>query len=470
MIRARPGRGWYHSELYTPVKGIDRFLNLSASHSGPLPNIIPRAQHNISRANISQNALKVLYRLKGAGHQAFLVGGSVRDLLLGSHPKDFDVATDADPRQIRALFRNCRLVGRRFRLAHIRFGRDIVEVATFRAASNGVGDDRSVHDMTGRILRDNVYGSIDEDVWRRDFTANALYYNIADYSVWDYTTGVDDIRGRTLRLLGDPETRYREDPVRMLRAVRFAAKLEFELAPATAAPMGDLAPHLADVPPARLFDECVKIFQCGHSARALELLFEYDLFPYLFPATQEALTGGGAQQCQALLTLGFENTDRRIVEDKPTTPMFSFAVLLWPAIRQLSQQLEQNAQLSGIDALNEACAEVVHRQLQRITVPRRFTTPMREMLALQPRFLSRRGVRAARFISHRRFRAAYDFMLLRAACGEVDTDVAEFWTAVQTMSDAEQRRAFHVSGDKGRRRTRRRPRRRASREAERPSG
>jgi poly(A) polymerase len=461
--------GWYHSGLSQPVKGIDGFLKPPQTQARSVPTIIHRSKHNISRANISPNALKVLYRLKGAGHMAFLVGGSVRDLLLGGQPKDFDVATDADPQQIRAAFRNCRLVGRRFRLAHIRFGREIIEVATFRASASDDGDDRSVHDdMTGRILRDNVYGSIDQDVLRRDFTANALYYNIADFSVWDYTNGVAHIEQRLLQLLGDPVTRYREDPVRMLRAVRFAAKLDFQIAPDTAAPLRDMGAHLADVPPARLFDECLKIFHCGHSARALQLLFEYELFAHLFPATQEALNEDPDGYGKALLQRGLENTDERIAADKPTTPMFSFAVLLWPAIHRLASYLETERQISNIAAINEACGEVVHRQLQRITVPRRFTTPMREMLAMQPRFSNRRGGRALSFLSHRRFRAAYDFMLLRSECGQVDPEIAEFWTKVQDLTEAEQRDAFGADGQKASRP--RRKRRRRPRTAQQPSG
>ena len=222
------------------------------------PKIVPRAEHGISRANISENSLKVLYRLRNAGFGAFLVGGGVRDLLLGRHPKDFDVVTDAHPEQIKQLFRNARLIGRRFRLAHVRFGRDIVEVATFRAAANGdtdSGADDRAHSESGRILRDNVYGTIEEDIWRRDFTINALYYNIADFSVWDFTTGFEDIRTRTLRLIGDPERRYREDPVRMLRAVRFAAKLGLTIAPESAEPIFALGAHLRDVPAARLTRE-----------------------------------------------------------------------------------------------------------------------------------------------------------------------------------------------------------------------
>src|SRR6185503_8962553 len=252
--------------------------------------IVPRSEHNISRANISPNALKVLYRLKSAGFEAFLVGGGVRDLLLDRHPKDFDVVTNADPDQIQNLFRNCRLIGRRFRLAHVRFGRDIVEVATFRAANVvDPDDDDRAHSDSGRILRDNVYGTIDEDVWRRDFTVNALYYNITDFSIWDYVNGVGDVRARTLRLIGDPEKRYREDPVRMLRAVRFAAKLDFTLAPETEAPIASLGGLLKDVPPARLFDELLKLFQSGHAVQSFELLLRYDLLRYLFRDTQVEL-------------------------------------------------------------------------------------------------------------------------------------------------------------------------------------
>src|SRR5690606_33324797 len=266
------------------------FLNSTDTQPRPSPKIIPRAEHPISRANISSNALKVLYRLKNAGYSAFIVGGGVRDLLLGRHPKDFDVVTDALPEEVDRLFRNCRLIGRRFRLAHVRFGRDVVEVATFRATGNGE-DDARLHDETGRILRDNVYGTIDEDVWRRDFTVNALYYNIADFTLWDYTTGLEDIKSRTLRLIGDPETRYREDPVRMLRAVRLAAKLDFTIAPGTAEPIPRLAPLLADVPPARLFDEVLKLFQSGHAVRSFDLLREHGLFGYLFPRTEEIFRG-----------------------------------------------------------------------------------------------------------------------------------------------------------------------------------
>ena len=262
----------------------------------PQPTIVSRGEHNISRANISPSALKVLYRLRDSGYQAFLVGGAVRDLLLGLHPKDFDIATNAHPEDVRRIFRNCRLIGRRFHLAHVRFGHEIIEVATFRAAHTEVDEDHGVDEVShrkiddsGRILRDNLYGTIEEDVWRRDFTANALYYNIEDFSIWDYVDGVPDANDRVLRMIGDPETRYREDPVRMLRAARFAAKLDFTLHPGTEAPIHRLAYMLDAMPSARLFDETLKMMLAGHAAHSFEWLIRLDLLPHLMPDVARAL-------------------------------------------------------------------------------------------------------------------------------------------------------------------------------------
>jgi poly(A) polymerase len=410
-------------------------LNVSEPKPRPGPTIIPRSDHGISRSKVSENALKVLYRLKKSGFKAFLVGGGVRDLLLGLEPKDFDIATDAHPEEVRELFRNSRLIGRRFRLAHVRFGRDVIEVATFRASGESEGEayDRE-HTDSGRILRDNVYGSIDEDIWRRDFTVNALYYNIEDFSVWDYTGGMDDIRSRTLRLIDDPWTRYREDPVRMLRAVRFAAKLGFEIAPDTAAPIRDLGFHLADVPAARLFDEILKLFQSGHAERSFDLLLEFGLFQYLFPATGSALEQADSEADLKLVRRGLANTDARIAEDKPVTPMFLFAVLLWPAIRRVMQMLQEREGQSEFDAMQEALNRITAEQTARIAIPRRFSVPMREILVLQRRFHDRRGARAARLLEHKRFRAAYDFLVLRGECGEVDPEVVQWWTEIQEQS------------------------------------
>jgi len=441
----------------------DSLLNDTELESRHGPIIVPRSEHNISRANISPNALKVLYRLKSAGFEAFLVGGGVRDLLLDRHPKDFDVVTNADPDQIQDLFRNCRLIGRRFRLAHVRFGRDIVEVATFRAANvvDPEDDDRA-HSDTGRILRDNVYGTIDEDVWRRDFTVNALYYNITDFSIWDYVDGVDDVRSRTLRLIGDPEKRYREDPVRMLRAVRFAAKLDFTLAPETAAPIASLGHLIKDVPPARLFDELLKLFQSGHAVRSFETLMQYDLLRYLFRDTQAQFDTPERDKIIDFIRRGLANTDQRVREDKPVTPMFLYALFLWFPIQALARHLESEGWNDG-QAMLEASQRIVASQ--QTAFPRRFSSPMKELLNMQWRFGQQHGVRAARLLQHKRFRAAYDFLVLRASCGEVEQRTVDWWTELQSLPPEEQSKLLNVGRRQGGRR-RRGGRRRSGRQNE----
>jgi poly(A) polymerase len=403
--------------------------------------VVPRNEHPISRGNISSNALKVLYRLRDAGYQAFLVGGAVRDLLLGLYPKDFDIATNAHPDQVKQLFRNCRLIGRRFHLAHVRFGYEIIEVATFRAAHTSIDEDNSVDegghrvlDERGRILRDNLYGTIEEDVWRRDFTANALYYNIVDFSVWDYVGGVEDARQRILRMIGDPETRYREDPVRMLRAVRFAAKLSFTIHVDTAAPIPKLAWMLDGVPPARLFDEVNKVFLAGSAYPAFQLLEKLQLLEHLFPdlagALQDAQAGSSARE---LVRIGLQDTDERVRDEKSVTPTFLFAILMWPAVQRAFAKLAQGND-GDPQLLLAACDQVTSRQQARVAVPKRFTLPLRELVGLQPRFERREGRRALRLLNHPRFRAAYDFLVLRAAAGEVDPELAKWWTDIQSAS------------------------------------
>jgi poly(A) polymerase len=436
--------------------------------------VVARNDHPISRANISSNALKVLYRLRDAGFQAFLVGGAVRDLLLDLHPKDFDIATNAHPDQVKQLFRNCRLIGRRFHLAHVRFGYEIIEVATFRAAHTPIDEDNSVDegghrvlDERGRILRDNLYGTIEEDVWRRDFTANALYYNIEDFSVWDYVGGVEDARNRILRMIGDPETRYREDPVRMLRAVRFAAKLGFTIHPDTAAPIPKLAWMLDGVPPARLFDEVNKVFLAGSAQPAFELLERLELLEHLFPdladALREAPQGSGARE---LVRLGLQGTDERVRAEKSVTPTFLFAVLMWPAIQRAFAKLGQ-ASDGDPQHLLEACDRVTARQQARVAIPKRFTLPLRELVGLQPRFERREGRRALRLLNHPRFRAAYDFLVLRAAAGEADPELAKWWTDIQSASP-EEKVARVESAAPGERAASDGPRRRRRRRRRRP--
>ena len=465
--------------------------------------IIPRSDHTISRSGISPNALRVLYRLREGGFQAFLVGGCVRDLLLGIEPKDFDVATDALPEEVRKLFRNCRLIGRRFRLAHVYFGRDIIEVATFRAATApspgqealpdpdaedqeesqteredaevaepaeaevfGDADTERLFDKTGRIIYDNVYGTVDEDVWRRDFTANALYYNIADFSLWDYVGGAEDIAARRLKLIGDPDTRYREDPVRMLRAARFEAKLGFELDPATAEPLARLRGRLADVPPARLFDETLKLFLNGCGVRSLEVLRRRGLLAALLPTVDAYLESNRGASAEALLVRGLANTDMRVSDGKAVTPSFLFALLLYGPIARLIEAAPPE-RWHDIATILDACDRAVRDAQKHVLIPRRFSLGLREMFALQPRLEYPRGRRALRVLEHPRFRAAYDLLLLRAQAGLALQERADWWKRLQEVSPAEREQmlatlegeaAPRAAGARRGARSRRRPR------------
>jgi poly(A) polymerase len=429
-------------------------LKNSGKPTADSPKIIHRAAHTVSRKEISDSALKVLYRLNKAGYQAFLVGGCVRDAMIGLHPKDFDVATDATPDEVRALFSNCRLIGRRFRLAHVRFGGDVVEVATFRAAAIHDHDDVS-HDDEGRILRDNVYGTIEEDVWRRDFTCNALYYNIADYSIWDYVDGVRDVEQRRLVLIGDPDKRVREDPVRMLRAVRFAAKLDFTIDDSVADAIRGNLGLLTNVPAARLFDEFLKLFGGGSAERTFDLLCEYGLFARMFPATAQELDIDA--DFRRFVRAALKNTDERVREGKSVTPMFLLGVLLWAPICRVAALHRAEEQMSDAESLNIAAFEVAGEQQKRLSLPKRFTVPMREMMALQPRFFVTSGRRAMNLLEHRRFRAAYDFMKLLAEIGRVDPAIADFWTEVQGLSTDKRMERFQVPAKSRKRRRRRKP-------------
>lgn len=468
----RRWRARYYRKVDPDLKQKAPALNSSDAPSAahhPVVRVIPRDQHTISRSQVSSNALRVLYRLKEAGFQAFLVGGCVRDLLIGHTPKDFDVATDALPEQVRKLFRNCRLVGRRFRLAHVFFGSETIEVATFRASSaplqgeeplpdldpeegegpeisepdefdadvaDSIGDDSRVLDAQGRILRDNTYGSIDDDVWRRDFTANALYYNIADFSIWDYVGGAEDVQSRVLKLIGDPETRYREDPVRMLRAARFEAKLDFTIERGTAEPIEELADLLGDVPPARLFDETLKLFLSGHGERSYHVLRSRGLLAALLPTVDAYVAKHPGSLVERLLIRGLQNTDSRVASNKPVTPTFLFALLLYGPIAQAIESQPPNRwhELATImDAV-----DIAARNMQtRVSLPKRFSLGVREMFALQPRLEQPRGRRALRVLEHPRFRAAYDLLLLRAEFGMAPADMAEWWTKIQNVSPDE---------------------------------
>ncbi len=400
--------------------------------TAPVATHIPRDAHPVSRKDISPNALRVLYRLREAGFQAHLVGGAVRDLLIGVIPKDFDVATDATPEEVKALFRNCRLIGRRFRLAHVVFGREIIEVATFRAAGDDDGNgDRQIHD-DGRVLRDNIYGSIEEDAVRRDFTANALYYAIEDFSIRDFVGGHADVQARLLRLIGDPEARYREDPVRMLRAVRLAAKLGFTIEASTAAPIPQLAGLLAEAAPARLFEETLKLFLSGHAVASFEGLERHGLLKVLLPETAGALASNRSGALRRMLLAGLANTDARVAREEPVSPAFLFALLLWPAYCRVLMKL-QGQGMHAAEAQRRAADLVTLHQTRQIALPRRFSIPMQEIWLLQPRFAQRK--RVGRLMAHPRFRAAFDFLQLRQhASDEHAADIA-FWRGEQSQHD-----------------------------------
>jgi poly(A) polymerase len=488
------------------LKRIEDYLNQisTAAEPGPAARIIARADHNISRSNIAPNALRVLYRLKDAGFQAYLVGGCVRDIMLGRHPKDFDVATNALPDQVRSLFRNSRLVGRRFRLAHVIFGREVIEVATFRAANapspseepvteadaeveaeemesapmpefddSGLAThpDR-VQDTHGRLLRDNIYGTLEEDVWRRDFTVNALYYNIADFSLWDFVDGARDIAAHRLRLIGDPEVRYREDPVRMLRAARFEAKLGFTLEPATAAPIASLRHLISQVPPPRLFDETLKLFLTGHGERSLTVLRERSLLETVLPSVERYLSRHPGSLVEQLLQQGLRNTDARVGAAKPVTPTFLFALLLYgPIAAQIESLPPQRWHELGV--IVEACDHCLREASRHLTIPRRVALGVREMYALQPRLEQPRGKRALRLLEQPRFRAGFDLLSLRAQFGLASPELAAWWTTLQEIRPEERLKAMeaipqapHANADAGTAQTpaprRRRRRRRRS--------
>ncbi len=394
---------------------------------------IPRDGHPVSRKHISESALKVMSRLSSQGFEAYLVGGAVRDLLLGGHPKDFDVATDATPEEVHELFRNSRIIGRRFRIVHVRFGREIIEVTTFRGHhdSDDQEDKRrpaAKQNDSGMLLRDNVFGSLEEDAVRRDFTVNALYYSSKDFCVYDYVDGLRDLEHRQIRIIGDAEKRYREDPVRMLRAVRFAAKLDFDIAESTAEPIPELSHMLEAIPAARLFDEMLKLFMAGSALPTFRLLRKYQLLEHLFPATASELDMN--PRAVNLVEAAMASTDARVAEDKPVTPAFILAALLWPPVVELKKSLEDNG-LAPMEALAEAASSLTQEQLHHIAIPRRFTAPMREIWEFQLRLQKRKGRGLVKHLAHRRFRAAYDFLLLREQSGEDLEGLGKFWTDMQ---------------------------------------
>ncbi|MEX1057956.1 MAG: polynucleotide adenylyltransferase PcnB [Natronospirillum sp.] len=430
-----------------------------------MPDIIriPRDQHPISRKQISENALKVLYRLQNQGHEAYLVGGGVRDIMVGLQPKDFDVATAATPDEVRELFRNSRIIGRRFKIVHILFGREVIEVATFRA---GV-DDVEAHDglqahsqsQSGMLLRDNVYGSLENDILRRDFTVNAMYYTPKDFTVVTLASSLEDIESKQIRMIGDPERRFREDPVRMLRATRFAAKLNFTIEPTTAEPISRQAHLLDDIPPARLFDEVLKMFMGGYGVATYHKLQEYDLFGHLFPHTEAELKKAEGTYFEDIILHALRSTDERIQRGKSVTPAFLYAALLWPVTQSLAAA-QMNSGVPAIPAQQQAAQEAIRLQGQRTSIPKRFQFTIRDIWDLQLRLPNRNGDRAERLMEHPRFRAAFDFLLLREQAGEELQGLGQWWEDYQKQNvDGRQSLVGNLGNRKpGKRRPRRRKR------------
>lgn len=371
-------------------------------------------------------ATEVVSELQQAGYKAFIVGGSVRDLLLGKKPKDFDVATDATPEEVKHVFPRSRLIGRRFRLAHVRRKGVLIEVATFRGShDNGRGGE--LHN--GRIIRDNVWGSLEEDARRRDFTINALFLDPVGGDISDFTGGYEDLASRRLSLVGDPETRYREDPVRLLRAARFVAKLGVEADERTAGPIPELAYLLGDVPPARLFEEVCKLFLTGHAMRSFEALQRFGLSTALFPALKPSGESGKIV-ADPLLMQALRNTDERVSREMPVTPAFLFAALLWqPTWTRARKHMDKGVSMH--DAMLLASDPVFSKQSTRTAIPRRFSAVSREIWVMQARLQKTRGKRALRILADRTFRAAYDFLLLRAGQDDELQPLVDFWTEAQ---------------------------------------
>lgn len=437
------------------LKRLFKLISHRNDSTSQQPIVIPRDQHNVSRKLISQAAIRVMKQLNQHGYEAYLVGGGVRDLLLGEHPKDFDVATNARPEQVKSLFRSARIIGRRFKIVHVRFGREIIEVTTFRGHHDAA---RNEH---GMVLRDNVYGDIHTDAMRRDFTVNALYYSLDGFTVHDYTGGLKDLQKRTLRMIGDPKARYQEDPVRMLRAARFAAKLGFTLEKNTAAPIRSMAPLLANIPPARLFEEVLKLFLNGSATATFALLREYGLFGQLFPDI-EALIAQGDEKALAMAEFCMNNTDKRIRSGKSITPAFIFAALLWPAQQAL---MAQNKGMPKGQAFAQAASDAISHQLARTSIPKRFLIPMKEIWDLQHRLTLRSGNRAFKLLENPRFRAAYDFLLLREDAGEDLGGLGSWWTRFQAADEQERQTMVNaIKGAVKKRHSRRAPRKKRSQE------
>ncbi len=443
------------------LKRISKFFTLNQRQKNiGEPIVVQSGQHSLSPKMISRDARKVVEVLQENGYEAYVVGGSVRDLLLGLKPKDFDVATNAKPSEIKPLFRRSRIIGRRFQIVHVQFSRELIEVTTFRSnetkGEDKRGGNRRQQTNSGMLTRDNVFGSIDDDASRRDLTINALYYDPSDNSIYDFAGGLEDIESRTLRIMGDPATRFREDPVRMLRVARFAAKLGFTIDPATEKPMHKLAGDLEHISAPRLFDETLKLFMSGQGLATFWLLHDYGLFERMVPQLSKLLKDRNSLASK-LVQQAFTNTDLRIRSEKRVTPAFIYAALLWPSVQSLAANYQERGN-SPAYALNKAAGEIIAKQIPITAIPRRFTMPMREIWDLQIMLQKRGGQRAKRLAEHPRFRAAYDFVLLREQAGEELNGLGDWWTAYQEASEENREQMANALAQPKTKRRRRKPR------------
>ena len=421
------------------------------------PAVIGFKQHGIRRDALSSGSRRTVETLQQHGYKAYVVGGAVRDLLAGIPPKDFDVATSATPEQVRQCFRRSRIIGRRFQIVHVMMGAETVEVTTFRGHHLEQAGSRSLIDADGRVLRDNVFGSQLEDADRRDFTVNALYYDPSNETIIDYHHGVADLQQKTLRMIGDPATRYREDPVRMLRAVRLAAKLDLSIDPAARRPIRELAELVGNIPPSRLFDEMLKLLTSGHAVKCLERLREEGLHHGLLPLLDVILEQPLGER---FVMLALANTDRRVRAGKPISPGFLFATLLWHEVLAKWEALKHGGE-RPIPALFLAMDEVLDVQAEKLAITRRVAGDIKDIWALQPRFEQRSGKRPYGLLEQPRFRAGYDFLLLRAESGEVGQELADWWTAFAD-ADGEGRAALLLPVKPGETKKRRRKRKPAA--------
>jgi poly(A) polymerase len=439
-------------------KFIRKILGVKDERDPTEPVILGPEQHGIDPKLVSNNAVRVTQTLQEAGFKAFVVGGAVRDLLLGVKPKDFDIATDATPEEVKKLFRRAFIIGRRFQIVHVMFGQDLLEVTTFR----GKGSDNAPKDEHGRVLRDNNFGPQHEDAERRDFTINAMYYDPATQTVLDYHGGIEDIRAKVLRIIGQPEARYREDPVRMLRVVRFAAKLGFTIEPATRAPIPVMAPLINNVPAARVFDEMLKLLMSGQALACLKELRSSGLHHGLLPLLDVVLEQPIGMK---FVTLALESTDARIKAGKGVSPGFLFASLLWHQVLE-KWNAYRAAGESPIPALHLAADDVLDNQTENLALQRRIATDMRDIWAMQPRFERRTGKSPYKLLEHPRFRAGFDFLLLRCESGELDAEIGNWWTTFYAGDVAERERLINSARDVQPSSQKKRPRRRGPRRTE----